>query len=83
MTSSRPLPREWHVQYRTGLGDHIALHLSPENAIEDACRLLDHGHEVFAIGRGLLTDSIGEQDIARIYALWAAASGPRIAKALV
>ena len=43
---------------------------SPETAIENACRLIDDGHEVFGIGTGELADSIEPEQIARIYAIW-------------
>ncbi len=32
--------------------------------------MIDAGHEVHGIGTGPLTDSIGAEEIARIYALW-------------
>ena len=49
----------WHVQYRKGTVDLIARHPSPELAIEAACRLIDDGCDVYGIGTGSLTDSIG------------------------
>ena len=49
---------------------------SPEAAVENACRLIDEGHDVFGIGTGDLTDSIEPEQIARIYALWARAKSP-------
>jgi hypothetical protein len=63
----------WHVQYRQAATDHVDQHPSPERAIEAACRLIDAGHDVFGIGTGPLTDSIGKVEIARIYAIWARA----------
>jgi len=57
----------WHVQYRQGTTDHIVRHPSPERAIEAACGLIDDGCDVFGIGTGELTDSIGKETIARIY----------------
>lgn len=66
----------WHVQYRDGLGDHIGRHPTPERAIEAACQLIDEGGEVYGIGTGPLTDSIGSVEIARIYAIWAKAKTP-------
>jgi hypothetical protein len=50
--------------------------LTPEEAIEAACRLIDDGHEVYGIGTGPLTDTIGMDEIARIYALWGASENP-------
>jgi hypothetical protein len=66
----------WHVQYRDAGEDRIERHPSPEQAIEAACHLLDHGCDVFGIGTGPITDSIGRDQIARIYALWARAKPP-------
>jgi electron transfer flavoprotein alpha/beta subunit len=60
----------WHVQYRLEGVDRIVRRPTPEQAIEEACHLMDGGHDVFAIGTGPLTDSIGRDEIARIYALW-------------
>ena len=61
---------DWYVQYRSNKTDHIVRHPSPELAIEAACILLDHGYDVYGIGTGPLTDSIGTDEIARIYAIW-------------
>ena len=66
----------WHVQYRFRTTDHIVRHPSPEQAIEAACILIDHGYDVFGIGTGPLTDSIGSDEIARIYTLWVSAEFP-------
>jgi hypothetical protein len=67
----------WHVQYRRDTIDHSATHSSPEAAIETACRLIDDGCDVYGIGTGPRTDSIGQREIARIYALWARAKPRR------
>jgi hypothetical protein len=67
---------EWHVQYRCGGADHLAMFPSPETAIENARRLMDDGHEVFGIGTGALTDSIEREQIAGIYAVWARTKSP-------
>jgi hypothetical protein len=64
---------DWHVQYRQAATDHVGWHPSPERAIEAACRLIDAGHDVFGIGTGPFTDSIGQVEIARIYDIWARA----------
>src|ERR1700732_2872127 len=61
----------WHVQYRKDATSHVARHPSPEKAIEAACHLIDDGCDVYGIGTGPLTDSIGREQIARIYAMWA------------
>ena len=66
----------WHVQYRKDATDHIERHPSPELAIEAACRLIDDGYDVYGIGTGPLTDSIGRNEIARIYAIWVRAKRP-------
>jgi hypothetical protein len=66
----------WHVQYRKGATSHVARHPSPEQAIEAACRLVDDGCDVYAVGTGPLTDSIDREQIARIYAMWARAKNP-------
>jgi hypothetical protein len=63
----------WHVQYRQAEAEHVVTHPSPERAIEAACRLIDDGHQVFGIGTGPLSDSIGQTEIARIYDIWARA----------
>ena len=56
---------------------------SPETAIENACRLIDDGHDVFGIGTGALADSIEPEQIARIYAMWRRAKSPFGDRALV
>jgi hypothetical protein len=66
----------WHVQYRKDGADQIGRHRTPELAIRAACRLIDHGYDVYGIGTGPLTDSIGKEQIARIYAMWARAKFP-------
>ena len=66
----------WHVQYRDGAEERVARHPSPERAIEAACRLIDAGCNVYGIGTGPLTDSIGRAEIARIYEIWARAAYP-------
>jgi hypothetical protein len=66
----------WHVQYRINAVDHIVMHPSPEKAIEVACSLIDCGCDVYGIGTGPLTDSIGRDQIARIYAFRARATFP-------
>jgi hypothetical protein len=43
---------------------------TPEQAIEMACLLLGEGCDVYGIGTGPLTDSIGKGEIARIYDMW-------------
>ena len=60
----------WFVQYEQSGLDHLVRAKTPEQAIETACRLLDGGCEVFGIGTGPLTDSIGKDQIARIYEMW-------------
>ena len=67
---------KWHVQYRRGATGHVVRHLTPERAIEAACRLIDDGCDVYAVGTGPLTDSIEKEQIARIYAMWARAKHP-------
>jgi hypothetical protein len=67
---------DWHVQYREDGTDRLVRHSSPERAIEAACRLIDDGREVFGIGTGPLTDSVGKAQIDRIYASWARAKNP-------
>jgi hypothetical protein len=61
----------WHVLYRDHAGDQIVRHPSPEETIKVACLLLDDGCEVYGIGTGPLSDSIGKDEIARIHDLWA------------
>ncbi len=45
-------------------------HASPENAMEAACLLIDDGCDVYSVGTGPLADSIGPEEIGRIYATW-------------
>lgn len=59
----------WHVQYRKNATDYIATYTSPERAIEAACRLIDHGYDVYGVGTGPLSDFIEREQIARIYAM--------------
>jgi hypothetical protein len=67
---------DWHVQYRRDGEGRIERQDTPERAIEFACRLIDDGYNVFGIGTGPLTDSIGKEEIAGIYAIWAKAKYP-------
>ena len=60
----------WHVQYNDGTVDRVERHPTPELAIQNACRLLDEGHDVYGIGTGPLSDTIARDEIAKIYALW-------------
>jgi hypothetical protein len=67
---------DWHVQYRAAGVEHIVMHPSPEMAIEAACRLMDEGVDVFGIGTGPLSDSIDQDEITRIYAIWVRGKRP-------
>lgn len=60
----------WHVQYRKDGTQHVVRHPTPEAAIEDACKLIDCGCDIFGIGTGPLTDSIAKDEIAKIYCFW-------------
>jgi hypothetical protein len=62
---------EWFVQSRHDAVDHIEWHPDEEDAIEAACQLIDTGVDVFGLGSGPLTDSIGPEYIKRLYQLWA------------
>jgi hypothetical protein len=66
----------WHVQYRRDTVECILRYHSPEDAIESACRLIDDGCDVYALGTGPVTDSIERDLIDRIYAMWARARYP-------
>jgi len=66
----------WHVQYREGGTDHLVRYPNPEEAIESACRLIDEGCDVYGMGTGSLINSIGRDEIARIYAFWARPKTP-------
>jgi hypothetical protein len=66
----------WHVQHRDRSGEVVVRCPTPEAAIEAACRLMDDGRDVYGIGTGPLTDSIGKGEIDRIYNLWVRAKGP-------
>ena len=63
----------WHVQF-TKLGGvtEIVRFTTPERAIEEACRMLDDGYDVFGIGTGPLSDSIDRGQITRIHEIWKA-----------
>jgi len=63
----------WHIQYWSDGADCLERYPSPERAIEAACHLIHVGKDVYAIGSGPLTDSIGPAEIARIYGIWHAA----------
>ena len=71
----------WHVQFRRDGADHIDRRPTPEAAIEHACELMDQGVHVHGIGTGPLTDSIGHDEIAKIYELWLKARPYRTARA--
>jgi hypothetical protein len=60
----------WFVRYIKSAADYIVRMGTPEQAIETACRLLDDGCDVYGVGTGPLTDSIGKDEIARIYDMW-------------
>ena len=60
----------WFVQYKQVDSDHLVQTGTPEQAVETACRLLDDGCDVYGIGTGPLTDSIGKEQITRIYEMW-------------
>ena len=61
---------DWLVQYRKDGTDHVERHPTPEDAIETACQLIDEGSDVYGIGAGSLSDSIGRDEIAKIYNIW-------------
>ena len=61
---------DWFVQFHQAGADHLIRVKTPEEAIELACRLLDDGRDVWAIGTGSLTDTIAKDQIARIYQIW-------------
>lgn len=67
---------EWHVQFRKSGADYISWFVTPEQAIEAACTLIDEGNDVYSIGTGSLGDSIKTDQIARIYAIWVRAKAP-------
>jgi hypothetical protein len=66
----------WRVQYRDEAIDYIALYPSPERAIAAACLLIDHGCDVYGIGTEASTDTMGRDEIDRIYVIWARAKCP-------
>jgi hypothetical protein len=61
---------DWHVQFRRNGAECIKMYASAELAIEAACLLIDDGCDVHGIGTGPLSDSIGKDEIARIYGMW-------------
>jgi hypothetical protein len=65
---------EWFVQYTSAGTDHLERTETPEEAIARACRLLDSGHDVSAIGMEEPPVSIGREEIARIYEIWVRAA---------
>jgi hypothetical protein len=67
---------DWHVQFQKDEIHDVVRHPTPEAAIEDACKLIDGGYDVFGIGTGPLTDSIAKDEIAKIYDLWVRAKFP-------
>lgn len=60
----------WHIKYRTGTADFVDMFPSPELAIEAACGLMDAGCEVYGVGTESPADSIGREEIDRIYTIW-------------
>ena len=68
--SEAPEFSRWHVSYRSGATDNILLCLCRNDAIDAACRLIDHGCDVYAIGTGPLTDSMSRVEIDRMYIVW-------------
>ncbi len=60
----------WFVQYNKSGTDHLVRMRTPEQAIKTACELLDDHCDVFGIGTGPLTNSIGKDQIALIYNMW-------------
>ena len=69
----------WFVRYKKSAADLIVRMQTPEQAIKTACRLLDDGSDVYAIGVGPLTDSIERDQIDRIYEMWVRARPPSYA----
>jgi hypothetical protein len=67
----------WFVRYKDSAADLIVRMRTPEQAIETACRLLDAGFDVYAIGTGPLTDSIERDQIDLIFEMWVRARLPR------
>jgi hypothetical protein len=63
----------WHVQYRDNAIDYIASYPSAEQAIGGACLLVDHGCDVYGIGTEASPDTMGRDEIDRIYVIWARA----------
>jgi hypothetical protein len=61
----------WRVQYKDESSTSVLAFRTPERAIEAACSLIDHGHQVLSIGAADPDDTISEIEIARIYAIWA------------
>ena len=59
----------WQVQYRQAGTNELLRRLTPEAAIEAACRLIDQGCDVFAICTESLSDSITHDQITRIYGI--------------
>jgi DNA-binding LacI/PurR family transcriptional regulator len=56
--------------------DHVVRYPNRELVIEAACHLIDDGCDVYGIGTGPLTDSMGKHETAGICALWARAEHP-------
>lgn len=70
LTVAKGYAMDWHVQYRKDGTQQVVRHPTPEEAIDDACKLIDNGYDVFGIGTGPLTDSIAKDEIAEIYDIW-------------
>ena len=70
----------WFVRYRESAADLIVRMRTPQQAIETACRLLDDGADVYAIGTGPLTNSIERAQIDRIYEMWVKTRPPSCTK---
>jgi hypothetical protein len=66
----------WHVQYRKAAANHVEWYPDSAQAVEAACRLLDEGCDVYAMGMELTDATIGRDEIARIHAFWARPKHP-------
>ncbi len=66
----------WFVQCSQTGTDRLVRERTPEQAVKTACELLDDGCDIYGIGTGPLTDSIGKDQIALIYDIWVRTKPP-------
>jgi hypothetical protein len=60
----------WHVQFYYGTDDRTLGYPSEAAAINAVCLLIDFGADVYSLGTGPESVSVGREEIAKLYRLW-------------